>query len=145
MGASKLASDDRFKNSLDRWGNRGELDGIISSWTETLDATELMHRLQAAGVPAGAVMDEADALADPHMEERGFYETLTHPEIDGEYRHPGPLFRMESGPNHLWRHAPRLGEDNEYVYKQVLGFTDEKYAEFARGGHIGMDYDPSVP
>ena len=145
MGASELASDDRFKDSLTRWENRGELDGIIGSWTETRDATELMHRLQAAGVPAGAVMDEADALADPHMEERGFYETLTHPEIDGEYRHPGPLFRMESGPNHLWRHAPRLGEDNEYVYKQVLGFTDEKYAEFERTGHIGMDYDPSVP
>ena len=145
METPDLASDARFRDGLSRWESRSDLDRVIAEWTHDQDAKDLMRRLQDADVPAGAVMDEADALADPHMAERGFFETLVHPEIEGEYRHPGPLFRMASAPNRLWRHAPRLGEDNEYVYKQVLGFTDERYAEFEAKGHIGMDYDPSVP
>ena len=48
----------------------------------------------------------------------------------------------EAGPR---RHAPRLGEDNEYIYKSVLGYSDEEYAEFDAKGHIGMDFDPSIP
>ncbi len=145
MGQAELAFDQRFRDSLNRWRNRAELDRVIADWTGDQDHKDVMHRLQKVGVSAGAVLDEGDALADPHLADRGFFETLVHPEIDGEYRHPGPLFQMASMRNHLWRHAPRLGEDNEYVYKTILEFSDEKYAEFEAQGHIGMDYDPSVP
>ena len=34
----------------------------------------------------------------------------------------------------------RLGEDNEYVYKTLLKYTAEEYAELESTGHIGMDY-----
>jgi crotonobetainyl-CoA:carnitine CoA-transferase CaiB-like acyl-CoA transferase len=39
----------------------------------------------------------------------------------------------------------RLGEHNEYVYKQVLKVSDEEYAELEKEGHIGMDYVPEIP
>ena len=38
----------------------------------------------------------------------------------------------------------RLGEDNEYIYKQVLGLTEEEYANLESLGQIGMDYHPHV-
>ena len=36
-------------------------------------------------------------------------------------------------------------EDNEYVYRELLGFSEEQYRRFEELGHIGADYDPSVP
>jgi crotonobetainyl-CoA:carnitine CoA-transferase CaiB-like acyl-CoA transferase len=42
------------------------------------------------------------------------------------------------------RAAPLLGEDNEYVYKEVLGYSEEQYKKFEEQGHIGMDFDPSI-
>jgi benzylsuccinate CoA-transferase BbsF subunit/naphthyl-2-methylsuccinate CoA transferase subunit len=38
-----------------------------------------------------------------------------------------------------------LGEDNEYVYKEIMGVSDEEYAELESKGHIGTDYAPGVP
>ena len=38
----------------------------------------------------------------------------------------------------------RLGEDNEYVYQKLLGYSAEEYAVLEEEGHIGMDYHPDV-
>ena len=145
MGNEDLAAHPDYQDSLNRWNNRKQLDVIISQWTATQNARSVMERLQAVGVPAGQIMDEADAFADPHHRDRGFWQPLDHPEIpERSMEHAGPLFRMDGHLNTVRRAAPRLGEDNEYVYKEILGFSDEKYREFEESGHIGMDYDPSV-
>ena len=39
---------------------------------------------------------------------------------------------------------PRLGEHNEYVYKQLLGYTDSEYSELKDIGHIGNAYHAHV-
>ena len=144
MERPDLADDPRFQDQPARLRNRKELDAVLSEWTLTQDRMKLMHTLQAAGVPAGALLDAKDAFEDPHLRARGFFETLTHPEA-GTHEYVGPLFHMDRTPNHLRRHAPRLGEDNEYVYRQLLGFSDKEYRRFEEAGHIGMDYDPSIP
>ena len=143
MGAEGLAQDPRFRDSLSRWRNRKELDGIISQWTATQEARPLMERLQAAHVPAGMIMDESDVHADPHVKERGFFQEVTHPEA-GTHRNPTFGFRLSRTPNSIRRAAPLLGQDNEYVYKELLGYTDQEYKRFEETGHVGMDYDPSV-
>jgi hypothetical protein len=38
-----------------------------------------------------------------------------------------------------------LGEHNEYVYKEILGYSDAEYKHFEDTGHAGMDYDASLP
>jgi benzylsuccinate CoA-transferase BbsF subunit len=43
-------------------------------------------------------------------------------------------------------HPPvRLGEHNEYIYKELLGYSDEEYRELEAEGHIGTDYAPDIP
>ena len=104
-----------------------------------------MDQLQIVGVPSGAVMNERDATEDRHLEHRGFFKHMTHPEA-GTHKTPMTPFKSMNNPGAgPRRHAPRLGEDNEYIYKKVLGYSDEEYAEFDKKGHIGMDYDPSIP
>lgn len=145
MDRDDLARDPRFASHDGRRENHDILDGEITAWTAGQEAAEAMILLQAAGVAAGVVMNEADAFADPHLVDRGFWEALEHPEVEGGPRlHTGSLWKAERTPRKHWRAAPRLGEDNEYVYKELLGFSDEKYREFESDGHIGMDYGPNV-
>jgi hypothetical protein len=33
-----------------------------------------------------------------------------------------------------------VGQDNEYVYRELLGIDDDEYAELVREGHIGSEY-----
>ena len=144
IGDGALAKDPRFSDSLTRYKNQDDLDEIISEWTKEREPYEVFHILKAEGVPAGPVMEVTDAFSDPHLKERGFFEPVTHPEA-GTHLYVGPIWRMAETPNHLRRPPPLLGEHNEYVYKEVLGVSDEEYAELEKEGHIGMEFAEHVP
>jgi benzylsuccinate CoA-transferase BbsF subunit len=145
MRQENLVEDPRFIDMASRFENRHELDSTIGEWTGTRQPHWLVERLQAAGVPSGVVMNERDALEDRHLHERGFWHSLDHPEA-GNYRHVGPAWKASQTPNDTpRRHAPLLGQDNEYVYKTVLGYTDDEYRDLEEKGQIGMDFAPEVP
>lgn len=143
MGHPAWATDERFATTLGRWHHREELDRLLGEWTRTQDAFELFHKLQAAGVTAGPVQDEAAAYACPQLNARGFFEPLTHPEA-GTHRYPGLIFRMANTPNHLRRHPVLLGEDNDYVYRELLDLSESEIQRLTELGHIGMDYPASA-
>jgi crotonobetainyl-CoA:carnitine CoA-transferase CaiB-like acyl-CoA transferase len=43
------------------------------------------------------------------------------------------------------RHPPvRLGEHNEYIYKELLGYSDQEYRELEAQGHIGTEMEIPV-
>jgi crotonobetainyl-CoA:carnitine CoA-transferase CaiB-like acyl-CoA transferase len=142
-GEPAWACDPRFATTLSRWQHRHALDAAIGHWTCTQERYDLFRRLQVAGVIAGPVQDEADAYACPQLNERGFFEELTHPEA-GTHRYPGLNVRLTETPNHLRRAAPLLGGDNSYVYCDLLGLADDAYADLEAQGHIGMDYPESA-
>lgn len=144
LGNPDWVKDAKFVSAISRWENQDELDAHVQAWTEERDHFEMMHLLQSHGVAAGPIMDARDAVNDPHLAERGYYEEVYHPEI-GTKRQPGMFFKFSETPLGIRRHTPRLGEDNEYVYKELLGYSQAEYDQFERDGHIGMDYAPHVP
>ena len=144
MGSPEWAKDTRFQDALGRYQHQSEIDKHIAGWTSGRDNYEIMHLLQNAGIAAGPVLDQRDAYQDPHLEERGVFEEVTQ-EDAGTHRYPGTPYKLSEIPMPIRRGPVRLGEDNEYVYKTLLNYSDEEYAEFERQGHIGMDYADDVP
>ena len=112
-------------------------------WTQELDSQDVMRLLQNAGVAAGPVMDQRDAYADPHLNQREFFEEV-YQEDTWTHRYPGAPYKMSETPIKIRRGPVRLGEDNEYVYKTLLRYSDEEYASFEAQGHIGMDYPEGI-
>ena len=143
IGEGELSKKHDYDNVAKRRMNHDLIDEQISKWTINQDSIELMNTLQNNGIPAGAVMNEKDAFEDPHLQQRNYWEELTHPEA-GTYKYPGVLWKSNAINNKLRRAAPRLGEDNEYVYKTILEYSDEQYEAYEKNGHIGMDYDDSI-
>jgi len=131
--------DARFANPLARRENEDALEKLVESWTIGRDYYDVMHLLQSHGVPAGPVLDEAALLQDPHLEARGFFVEESQEET-GTYRNAGFVTKMRNAPLKVRRGPVRLGEDNEYVYKQILKVSDEEYDRLVETGHIGMDY-----
>lgn len=116
-----------------------EIDSHISRWTEQRDNYQVMNMLQEVGVAAGPVMDQRDAYSDPHLIMRGMFQK-TFQEDTGAHPYPRAPYSMSATPQDIRRGPVRLGEDNEYVYKTVIGYSDTEYAKLESEGHISMDY-----
>ncbi len=123
MGQSELAHDARFATNAARIQNRTELDELINRWTEQHDHYEVMRRLQAAGVAAGAVLTTGEFVENEHVKARGYMESFDHPVV-GEKLYPGVPFKMSLTPGYIHRPAPCLGADTEYILKNLLNMSD---------------------
>ncbi len=115
----------RFATILARVRHRGELNALVEAWTSQLPAEEVMRRLQAVGIAAGVVQSAADLAHDPQLAHRGHSVILDHPEV-GPQRYDGPGFHLTASPARL-HPVPLLGQHNVYVFKELLGLSDQEY------------------
>lgn len=133
MGRPELAADSRFATAPARKQHEDALESVISAWTVENDATDLTARLQAAGVAAFPVQDCRDLVEDEHLESRGFFARLPHPEV-GVRIHAGIPWRLSDTPLAVRRPAPLLGGDNEYVVRVIIGRTDAEFEALTASG-----------
>ncbi len=135
----RLAEDGRFRTAADRLRNRDELDVVLAELTRERDKEQLFHQLQAEGVCAAPTRSALEALADPQLNARGFFPEVTMPGV-GTHRYPGMLFKMANTPSEVRLPPPRLGEHNEYVYLDLLGYSREQYDALVDRGLVGTSY-----
>ncbi|HEY2105009.1 MAG TPA: CoA transferase [Candidatus Binataceae bacterium] len=136
--------DPRFDTVCGRIRNQDALDPLIESWTLQHEHRAAAAILQSHGVPAGPVLDDADAYEDPHLQARGFFVRLNQADC-GAHLYPGPPWKLSAASIEM-RHPPvRLGEHNEYIYKNLLGYSDQEYRELEGQGHIGTEYASNIP
>lgn len=143
VGQPQLAGDPRFADLASRQTNHDDLDSIIEAWTQDKDHYDAFHALQAAGVPASPVLTAAEVFADPHLKARDDWQQVSHPEAGTYWHLRSPIHHLSKTPLYIRKHAALLGEDNEYVYKQVCGYTDEEYQWFVANGHAGTEVVPA--
>ena len=144
LGNPEWTREKRFRTVLGRWNNQEELDQSLNQWTQTLTQYEVTTRLQGAGVAAAPVLDEKGAHADPHIKARGFFQTVNDPDL-GTHDHVGFMWKMARTPNAIRKPPAHLGYGNEYVYKELLGYDDERYERLEEEGHIGTEPAPHIP
>ena len=140
-----LAGDERFEDVISRYRNHDQLDAVISEWTILKDKFEVFHLLQMHGVPAGPVENWKDTYADPQLNARDFFQTITQKDC-GTHRYPGWPWKLSETPCRV-NHPPcMLGEDNDYVYKEVIGMNDKEIAKLTEQNVIGdLEYEWAGP
>ena len=137
MGAAALATDPRFATLETRLRNGAELDDVLSRWTCALDRYQVADRLQERGIPAAPVLDcGADTYDDPHLQSRDYFQTVDHPDA-GTYLLSGPIWKMASEAAPLHGPAPMLGEHNDFVLADVLGYPPERLDTLERNDVVG--------
>jgi benzylsuccinate CoA-transferase BbsF subunit len=135
LGRPSWTTEARFGSQLDRWRNAGELDAAVGEWTQEHNAEEVMGLLQSAGIAAGLVQNGADLAQDPQLRARGFFVELEHP-VMGMTVSDGSPVRLSDMPAVYSRAAPTLGQDNDYVYRCLLGIPEEDMERYVADGVI---------
>jgi benzylsuccinate CoA-transferase BbsF subunit len=126
MGDPAWARDDRFATTSGRLQHADELERHVEGWTRSQVASDVMTRLQAAGIDAGRVNNFADLHADPQLAHRRHFRSVEHPVI-GTHLVEAWGMRFSSAQEVEPRPAPCLGEHNQYVYRDLLGMSDDEY------------------
>ncbi|MEM1246983.1 MAG: CoA transferase [Acidobacteriota bacterium] len=135
IGRQELIEDERFATGRGRFEHREELSEAIGTWCSRLDKHEAMRALAEAGVPASKVFDTMDLLDDPHLNERGFIETVEHP-VQGAVRVLGWPARLSKSSVGLTL-SPSLGEHTDAVVAEDLGLRSEQVEALRRKGAFG--------
>jgi benzylsuccinate CoA-transferase BbsF subunit len=128
MGQPQLAEKLAYATQSDRAANETALRDIVEQWTQEQDATQVMERLQKAGVPCARLNNLEDLLrSDPQLRERQVWTEVEHPEmIGGKALVEGWGFRLSKVDPVPPRRAPVLGEHNDHVFQDVLGMPEER-------------------
>jgi crotonobetainyl-CoA:carnitine CoA-transferase CaiB-like acyl-CoA transferase len=113
-----------------------ELDGLITAYTSTRDPAAIEEELQSVGVPVHRVQNSDGCLVDPQLRHVGHWLTVEHP-LHESMVIEAPRFRLSRTPHQVTRSGPLLGEHNDHVLREVLGYDDERVIELAIAGAIG--------
>lgn len=122
MGNPPWTKEVRFADRAGRRQNQDDLDRLIQAWTVLHEHYDAMRILQAAGVPAGAVLNAKELVEDPQLKERGYFIEQHHPSV-GVRSYPGFPVKFSRTPPVYLRPAPRVDEHTEYVFGKLLGMT----------------------
>ena len=126
IGNVDWTSDPRFADSYSRCQHVGELDREVSLWTRERIPEEVVDTLQGAGVAAMAVMNIEDQFTSPLFQERGVFVESEHPKVGIEWV-PGFPWQLSDTPGQIRHHAPLLGQHNAYVFRELLGHSEESH------------------
>ncbi len=132
-----LFADKRFADSTGRITHKEEIMEEVSKWTRQYTKHEAMKIFGDAGVPASAVLDTVDLFNDPHLNERGFIETVTR-EGRKDLRMFGWPTRMTESEVPITA-SPNLGEHTAEVLSEFLGLGEADIQALAAAGHVALE------
>ncbi len=133
IGRPDLMDDPRYATVAARAAHEAEVDALLSEWTRRHDKHEAMRLVGAAGVPAGAVLDTGDLIAERSFAERGIIQTMRHP--DGELLMPTFPVRFDGAPAPV-KPSPLLGEHAGQVFGDWLGMSAGEVATLREEGIV---------
>jgi benzylsuccinate CoA-transferase BbsF subunit len=125
MDDPEWARAPELADATGRIRNIDELHEHLSAWTRDFDDRELAQRLQDLGVAATPVSNVADLLLDPHFTARRTFIEVEHP-LGFEETIYG-VFAKTSGAQPEVKPGPMMGQDNDHVFKELLGIPEARY------------------
>ena len=127
MGSPDWADSPEFSSFRGRLKHIEMLHEQMALYTQGCDDRELTEKLQAAGVAAAPVLNVGDLLHDPHFKARNTFIEVDHPLGFRETIY-GSYVKLSHSPVTV-KPGPVIGQDNEHVFKNVLGLSEDRYNE----------------
>lgn len=139
MGLPAWVEDTSLATVEGRLAQRERVDTRIGAWTRRFPKEVVFDRLRAVGIAVAPVMKAPDLLADPHIKARQSIQWVDHsPEFErvGTKPFPAPPYRFSRShtppPN-----VPALGEQNDYLVRELLGYPEGKVRDLEAAKVIG--------
>ena len=126
LGHEEWLEDPRFADPRARVAHRDELTREMEAALAGADVDDWVGRINAAGVPAGPVLDIEQVFADPQVLARRMRVELPHPEL-GTFQTTGLPVKLSATPGRIERRPPLHGEHTAEVLEET-GLSPEEIA-----------------
>jgi benzylsuccinate CoA-transferase BbsF subunit len=135
VGRPDWAADPDLSTTSGRLLQLARLDEGMTSWTSSRTQDEVESSLQAAGVPAHRVLGPDDVRSDPQLVARGHFVSATHPVLGPVWVENSRL-RISEADTTPRRAGLLIGEHNDHVLEEILGFDAREVEELRRCGAL---------
>jgi crotonobetainyl-CoA:carnitine CoA-transferase CaiB-like acyl-CoA transferase len=125
LGVPEIVKDPRFKDNRLRIQNAAALDEALQKATVKFDQKDLIELLIAHDAAISPVNDIAQIFEDPHIQARGNIVPVEDDEL-GKVRMQDVVGKFSRTPGKIRSTGPRLGEHNQEVLVDLLGFKPEE-------------------
>ncbi len=134
IGAAELQEDPRFASNADRITNLAALVPILEAHLQERNTHEWLALMEAAGLPAGPVMDVCEMHRDEQALAREMIVETEHP-VAGPVKAIGLPVKFSRTPGRVARPAPTLGQHGREILAEH-GFAPERIAELEQSGAV---------
>ena len=122
-GAAQRSGTDRPEAASER----------LAAWMRQRTTTEVCTKAQSVSCPMSPISAPDEVARSPQLNTRGFFAESEHP-VAGRLQMPARPCHFSRTPIELERPAPVLGEHNDLIYRERLGYgADELRALRERG------------
>jgi formyl-CoA transferase len=130
-----LVEDPRFARAADRVRNREELVPLVQAIVTQRTRDDWMARLNAAGVPSGAIRTVGEVCDSDLLKARGMIAHMEHASA-GHVKAVKNAVHLSRTPLDGYVAPPQLGQHTREVLTGLLGYTAAEVEALARDGVI---------
>lgn len=115
------------------------IEDSVRKFFATKTKAELLKSAMEHGVMLYPVSNAAEVLNDDHrahLDFRGFWTKLEHPELGTSLTYPGAFGKLSDTPPRVFRRAPLIGEHNTEIYEAELGLSRQQLVLLKNTGVI---------
>lgn len=121
-----MITDERFLTVPLRVKNNQIQKKYIEEWTTQHSVDEIVELMLSKGIPAGPIYNVKQILENEHIAgARQMFVEVNHPVIGPMKVNGNPVKLMDMMPRVNYP-APTLGQDNDLIYKNMLGLSDDE-------------------
>lgn len=135
IGREDLIDTPMGANQSIRIKYRDDIDKIFKDWALTKTTKEIMDLLKNADVPCTQIPTYEEVCNDPQLISRNMIIEVDQA-ISGPVKVPGSLFKLSKTPGNVRYPSPLLGENNQEVFSELLGYTEEEISQLSVEGII---------
>jgi crotonobetainyl-CoA:carnitine CoA-transferase CaiB-like acyl-CoA transferase len=135
LDAPEWTREERFADHKAREAHFDALTERLNEEAAQYDADELFSKIQAQGTACAPVCSAEQVFKSPQTQARDFYVKMEHPAA-GTLTIPGLPFKLSKTVPRGNHGAPLLGQHNEEVYCNRLGYSRQDLVKLREAGVI---------
>ena len=135
MGNPEWGAGEEWDSMAYRSHHLMEVAPMMEEWMLQQRKDEVHHKGARKGIAMGPLNSAKEVIANEQYAARGYFVEVEHPEA-GKHRYAGWPYQMSATPPRVGRPAPLLGEQNQEVYCDDLGYSLEEFERLQRLGAI---------
>ena len=130
VGHPEVIAEPWFASGEERARHADELDAMVGEWIAQRPFNEVVAAFEEAQAAVAPIYDIRQITEDPQFRALGSIATIDDPEL-GPLKMQNVMFRLSETPGEIHWAGRRVGEDNEAVYRELLGLDRKRLAELA--------------